>query len=327
MRRLGVAAARAVLLMCVSGHAQGVRMADEADGGQGEAARTDCAGIHDSMPPGALLDLLDPDAPADRRGLSLAAYLKAAEIKACPEYGYTIGLLHRFGPDMPGNLVPRDLDRARTLILAMAEAGYLQAYADLAEMEMVHGRYREAMKWTQVYLYLAKNIQFPLAENGKATQFQRSAYNGHLLARAEVVWRWQRPAVPRRVVSEDLTAYLAVHEERVASLIALDKRVYGGSRLQQDLGAGPEIMQDGGECVLKPLDRIGAATASYLLEVQPSGHVTRILAENFVPNIDTAEYLKACLRDYVFAPYEGQRPLMTRISITYGSTEGASLRR
>jgi hypothetical protein len=73
--------------------------------------------------------------------------------------------------------------------------------------------------------------------------------------------------------------------------------------------------------------RIGAATASYLLEVQPSGHITRILAENFVPNIDTAEYLKACLRDYVFSPYEGQRPLMTRISITYGSTEGASLRR
>lgn len=324
MRCHKAAAMLAALSMSGAGHAQEVPPAHEQ---RLELTTIDCGLAYDSLPQGALLDVLDPQAPPDRRALALAAYLKLAEIKACPEYGYTIGLLYRFGPDMPGNLLPRDLDKARQLILAMAEAGHLQAYADLAEMDMVHGRYRESMQWTQVYLYFVKSIQFPLAKDGRAAQFERSAYSGHLLNRAEVVWRWQKPALPRRVVSEDLTAYLAAHEERVASLIMLDKRLYGGSRLQQDLGTRPRVTSDGGECRLRPLDRIGAATASYVLEVQPSGQVTRILAENFVPNIDTAEHLKACVRRYEFAPFDGQQPLLARISITYGSSEGASFRR
>lgn len=280
-----------------------------------------CDQAYDSLPYGALPDLLDAQAPVDRRERALQAYLKLEGAKECPEYGYTVGLLYRFGPDMPGNLLPRDLDRARQLILAMAEAGHLQAYADLAEMEMVHGQYRESMKWTQVYLYYVKNIRMPQSSDGRMMQFDRSAYSGHLLNRAEVVWRWQKPVLPRRRVSEDLTAYLASTEERVAPLIG------GRTRGGIDLGAAPRVVVEPGECLIRPLDRIGAATASYVLEVQPSGVVSRILVENFVPNMDAAELLKSCVRRYVFEPFDGQQPLLTRVTLTYGSSEGASFRR
>ena len=281
----------------------------------------DCAAISAAMPAGAILDLLDPAAPAERRQRALAAYEQAAESAACPEFGYTVGLLHRFGPDMPGNLLPRDLPKARVLIRKMAEAGYLQAYADLAEMEMVHGQYRESMKWTQVYLYFVKNIRMPRTRDGDDLQFDRSAYSGHLLNRAEVVWRWQKPAVPRRHVNEDLTAYLDEHETRVGALIA------GGARGWADLGPALRTIEDPDECRLKSLDRVGAATASYVLEVQPSGQVSRMIVENFVPNMETAEFLKTCVRRYRFAAFDGGAPRLTRISMTYGSREGASLRR
>ncbi|NCT72379.1 MAG: hypothetical protein GXC75_15670 [Xanthomonadaceae bacterium] len=281
----------------------------------------DCAAAAAAMPAGAILDLLDPEAPDDRRQRARAAYELAAESAACPEFGYTVGLLHRFGPDLPGNLLPRDLPKARVLIRRMAEAGYLQAYADLAEMEMVHGRYRESMKWTQVYLYFVKNIKMPQMRNGDDIQFDRAAYNGHLLNRAEVVWRWQKPAVPRRHVNQDLTAYLAEHETRVGALIAEGARGYA------DLGPGPRRVEDPGRCYLKALDRVGAATASYVVEVQHSGQVSRIIAENFVPNMETADFLKTCVRRYRFAAFDGTRPRLTRVSMTYGSSEGASLRR
>lgn len=281
----------------------------------------DCAAISMAMPAGAILDLLDPAAPAERRQRALAAYEQVAESAVCPEFGYTVGLLYRFGPDMPGNMLPRDLPKARVLIRRMAEAGYLQAYADLAEMEMVHGKYRESMKWTQVYLYFLKNIRMPRTRDGDDIQFDRSAYSGHLLNRAEVVWRWQKPAVPRRHVNEDLTAYLEEHETQVGALIA------GGARGWADLGPAPRTIGDPDECYLKSLDRVGAATASYVLEVQPSGQVSRMIVENFVPNMETAEFLKTCARRYRFAAFDGSAPRLTRISMTYGSREGASLRR
>jgi TPR repeat protein len=284
-------------------------------------ATADCREAFATLPSGAILDLLDPDAPEERRQHALTAYQQAAESAACPEFGYTLGLLYRFGPDMPGNLLPRDLPKARLLIRKMAEAGYLQAYADLAELEMVHGQYRESMKWTQVYLYFVKNIKMPRARTGNDVQFDRSAYNGHLLNRAEVVWRWQKPAVPRRHVNQDLTSYLAEHETRVGALIA------EGERGWADLGPTPRTIADPGKCYLKALDRVGAATASYVLEVQPSGQISRIITENFVPNTETADFLKTCVKRYQFAAFDGNAPRMTRISMTYGSSEGASIRR
>lgn len=278
----------------------------------------DCGEVYDSIPHGTLLDLLDPDAPADRRAEAVQEYQRLSAISECPEFGYSLGQLYRQGPNLPGNPLPQDIPKARELIRAMAETGYLPAYADLAEMEMVHGQYRESMKWTQVYLYLVRNVQQPLMKDGNDIQFSRSAYNGHLLNRAEVVWRWIKPALPRKLISQDLNAYLNQRQEQVG----VHERSYG-------LGLGMPVARRTAEnCYLRIEDRIDAATASYIVEVLPTGKVGRTVLENFVPSVASAERLKEeCLSKYVYEPFDGEKSRMTRISLVFGSSEGAALRR
>ncbi len=286
----------------------------------------DCELAYASLPQGAILDLLDPDAPRERRDAALQGYQRLAAMPQCPEFGYTLGLLHRHGPDLPGNLLPRDIQKARTWIRAMAEDGYLPAYADLAEMDMRNEAYRESMQWTQVYLHFVQNVQRPLADADTA-QFQRSGYNGHLLTRAEVVWRWQKPSVPRKRVNEDLNAYLDAHGEAVGQRM---RHRFEGRLARTSAQDGPNLrVRTGiGDCRLHERDRIGAATASWIVEVLPSGQTGRVVLENFVPSVAAADRLRSeCLSRYVFEPFEGDEPRTIRLSLVYGSSEGASFRR
>lgn len=285
----------------------------------------DCGEAYAAIPEGSILDLLDPDAPDDRRALALEHYQRLSTIKSCPEFGYTLGQLYRHGPDLPGNPLPRDIPKAHELIRAMAEAGYLPAYADLAEMVMRHGDPREAMKWTQVYLYFVRTVQPPLMNPGKA-QFHRSAYNGHLLNRAEVVWTWQKPAVPRKRVVEDLNEYLGQHGTRVARLMRERLQGQHGSAASQE-GRFPRVLKGADDCRITPIDRIGAATVSWIVEVLPSGEMGRVVLENFVPKAAVADKLGQCLQMFEFEAFDGTRPATVRIPLMYGSPEGASFRR
>lgn len=294
--------------------------------GSKAAETVGCEGAYASLPQGAILDLLDPEAPSERRDAALQDYQRLAGMSQCPEFGYTLGLLYRHGPDLPGNLLPRDVPKARTLIRAMAEDGYLPAYADLAEMDMRNDAYRESMQWTQVYLHFVKTVQRPRMD-ADAAQFQRSAYNGHLLTRAEVVWGWQKPAVPRKRITEDFNAYLTEHGRSVEQRM---RERFDGQRARvsaQD-GLGLRVRTGIGDCRLPERDRVGAATASWIVEVLPSGQVRRIVLENFVPSVASAERLEAeCLSRYAFEPFEGDAPRTVRISLVYGSSEGAAFRR
>ena len=289
-------------------------------------ASTDCEAAYTAIPQDAILDLLDPESPLDRRQQALEHYTRLAGMTACPEFGYTLAQLYRHGPDMPGNLVERDVERAEPLIRAMAEAGYLPAYADLAEMEMRHESYRKAMQWTQVYLHFVRTVEQPLRAADSA-QFHRSAYNGHLLARAEVVWRWQKPALARKYVREDLNAYLAGDGKGVSRRIR--ERMEGvHARVSAQDGPDLRMVSDIGDCSLFQRDRIGAATASWIAEVLPSGALGRVVLENFVPSPGAADrLLRECVVRYRFAPFDGEQSRTVRLSVMYGSTEGASYRR
>lgn len=286
----------------------------------------DCEAAYADIPHDAILDLLDPAAAEDRRSSALAHYQRLAGITECPEFGYTLAQLYRNGPDLPGNPLERDTPKARQLLLAMAEDGYLPAYADLAEMQMRAGAYREAMQWTQVYLHFVRKVQQPLLDPDGA-QFSRAAYNGHLLYRAEVVWGWQRPALPRRRVNEDLNAYLAAHGKQVEQ--RMRERLAGKHvRNSAQDGPGLRVLTDAGDCRLHVRDRVGAATASWIVEVLPSGEMGRVVLENFIPSVSTAERLRQeCLVRYSFAPFEGGQSRTLRRSVQFGSTEGASARR
>lgn len=146
------------------------------------------------------IDAYDPDAAPAKRLAAVEGLRLAAD--KCPEAAYDLGLLYRFGPDLQSNLLPKDTAKAEPLILAYAEAGFLPAYADLAEMALQDKRARDAMKWTQVYLYLRTHHSEGF--NHKTSSFDRHGYNADLLLRSEAAWARQRPQPARSAITEDL---------------------------------------------------------------------------------------------------------------------------
>lgn len=285
-----------------------------------------CSQAYGALPQGTILDLLDPEAPAGRRASALEAYRHLATMKECPEFGYTLGQLYRHGPDLPGNPLPQDVPRARELIRPMAEDGYLPAFADLAEMEMRHANARETMQWTQIYLYFVANVEDGYIEDSDDRHYHRSAYNANLLARAEIVWKWPVRALPRRLIREDLQAYLAEHGAHVTR--RMRERMDGMHRRRSAQDASPaRVVNDPGTCYVRLGDRIGAASAAWIVEILPSGETGRIVLENFVPNVAITESMKQCLTRMQFSSFEGDAPVTVRQSMVLGSAEGATIRR
>lgn len=295
--------------------------------GEGIGDTAVCESAYAELPPGTILDLLDPEAPADRRAAALAAYQRLATLEQCPEFGYTLGLLYRHGRYLPGNLLEQDVAKARELIRPMAEDGYLPAFADLAEMEMRHANGREAMKWTQVYLHFVQDVQADYIDDAEDAHFQQSAYNSHLLARTGFVWReLTSPRLPRELIDEDLDAYLAEHGGHVER--RMRARMEGLHRRVSAQDGGPvRVISPAETCYLNAIEGIGSASASWIVEVMPSGETGRIVLENFVPNPEIAGEMRDCLSRYVFVPFEGTRPATVRISMVMGSTGGRELRR
>lgn len=284
-----------------------------------------CEAAYAELAPGSILDLLDPVAPTERRQTALAAYQQLATMRECPEFGYTIGQLYRHGEYLPGNLLPQDLDKARALILPMAESGYLPAYADLAEMEMRHAQARAAMKWTQIYLHFVDKVLIPTLDDASDARFQRSAYNGNLLARTELIWRYARPSLPRKLVREDFRAYLDEHGKPVEQRMRARQAGENFRASAQD-GGRTHVTSSGDGCHVNAIDRIGAASAAWIVEVLPSGKVGRVVLENVVPKSSVADTLSTCLAAYRFAPFEGT-PATIRVSMVMGSPEGAAISR
>lgn len=286
----------------------------------------DCAAAEASLPPRAILDLLDPQAPVERRQEALAAYERVAPMRGCPGFGYTLGQLYRHGPYLPGNLVPQDLPKARELIKPMAMAGDLGAFADLAEMEMRHANAREAMLWTQLYLHFVKNVRLDYVDDPDDVRFENSAYNSNLLGRVELIWRMARPRLPRKLVAADLDAWLAEHGAEVTR--RMRRRMQDGdAHVLPQTGPKTSIAVRPGTCYLNLPGDTGAGAATWIVEVLPSGQAGRIVLENLVPNAKVAGRLAACLSRYSFRPFEGERPAFVRIPMVVGTPAARGLSR
>lgn len=97
-----------------------------------------------------LQGLLDPATPASARTALVRELLaKAAAGDASAQY--VAGSLYRQGEAHPAQVLPRDLDKARELLLAAALKGSLPAMSKLAQVEYDAGNYAQAMDWTQVF--------------------------------------------------------------------------------------------------------------------------------------------------------------------------------
>lgn len=276
-----------------------------------------CKAAWEDVPDTTIVDLFDPATPQPRRLRALDTYQRLAADSKCPGNGYQLGLLYRHGPDLPGNLLPRDVQRARQLILPHAEEGYLFGYADLAEMAMQQGQAREAMQWAQVYLSLMKRHGAKLdAEAG----FDRRGYNVDLLIRAQRAWQKQRPALPKALILQDLRAYL---EPREAGIVqALQERQQSQQTENQD-----DLSIRRRRSCSADLGRIPGGYAMYLLEVRPDGSVARVAIENFAPRPEVAAGLLHCARTFEFEPFTGNEPRIGRIPVVYGFADGPSIRR
>lgn len=266
-----------------------------------------------------LLDVYDASVAPDRRKRALVAMGEASA--HCAETAYSLGLLYRHGPDLPGNLVERDTGRARELILSYAEEGFLPAYADLAEMALREGQAREAMKWTQVYLYLLTRHSERFDRNGGG--FDRSGYNADLLRRADAAWNRQKPAVNRRAISTDLTEYLASREASIAQKLT----EHEADMRKLEAGKGDlRFKRIKGECSVDLGRSISGAYAMYLVEIQPDGHISRVALENFAPSPVAGERLKRCASMYEFEPFADTAPKVGRIPVVYGYHYGPRLK-
>lgn len=283
-----------------------------------------CETAYAALPNGTILDLLDPQAPTDRRAAALAAYQRLASMKQCPEFGYTLGQLYRHGEYLTGNPLPQDVAKARELILPMAESGYLPAYTDLAEMEMRHANTREAMKWTQVYLYFVDRILVAGNKDADDVQYQRSAYNANLLGRVEFLWRHFPPSLPDRLINEDLNAYVRDHGDDVMRRMRERQEGLHLRASAQDLLLPYTITKSSAQ-YYNLIDDLNAASASWIVEVLPSGEIGRVVLENFVPNEAVTQQIKSVVTRYKFAPLDGQLSKTVRISIVVGNPESREL--
>lgn len=271
------------------------------------AAEVDCTNQDNGY---NVVDLFDPNAEISKRQEALQGVVKYAH---CPETARMLGLLYRHGPDLPGNLVPKDSQRAKELLLLTAEAGNHLAYADLAEMELKEKQGREAMKWAQVYLYFVKSRS---AFGGESALFESSGYNGDLLYRAERAWRATKPRLRRDWIAADLSEYL---KGRKASIL---EAVNQSDTAAHKTGPGPQQQESGGLQAksMRSCDLRSYVTgyATYFVEVHPDGHAGRIVLENFSPQSSVGEELRKCAGVYDFYPFEGTEPRVARIPVFAG---------
>jgi len=93
--------------------------------------------------------LLDPIAPVERRK-HLANRLLCSALAGNPTSQELAGELYFQGPSRKGNVLPRDLSRARRLLTAAADHGRRHAMHDLTRLELAdHHPYKAAM-WARV---------------------------------------------------------------------------------------------------------------------------------------------------------------------------------
>lgn len=271
-----------------------------------DVAASDCEGY-------SPIDVLDGDAAAEVRMAAISVVRRASLVPECAYERYLLGILHRYGPELPGNPLPRESVRARQLLETYALEGNVQAFAELAEFALAESDGRSAMRWTQVYLSLLRR------QDALIDDFDRRGYNADLLKRATLAMKKDR-SLPRTSPRALLNDYLATRNEQlVARAAETHARLLSEHTSTSPEGEGAVRVRLRPGVNATSRQRMQPGYAVFLLEVQPDGTVSRIVAESFAPSIDNALKLRPLAEGFEFYPLSGNAPEIVRVPVVYGS--------
>lgn len=272
----------------------------------------------------SMVDILDPETPAAAKQVELEKLKQNAIDPTCHESHYLLGHLLRHGRDIPGNLLAKDTAEARRLIEAYALQGNAIGFADLAELAIAEKQGREAIKWTQVYLYLVARTDERLSD------MAHSGYNGDLLLRTQEAARKARVQGRAEAAKAELNAYLAEHRDALLG----NRRQWNDEVVAVAAGLASKAGTDDiGLRVRKrekpgyvDFGRLKPGYAVYVMEVQPDGRVSRIVPTAFAPTPEHGKRLRKLVEDWEFYPHRGERATLIRVPVEYGYVDGPRLK-
>jgi hypothetical protein len=211
--------------------------------------------------------------------------------------------MYRFGPALAGNALAKDVAHAGALLEHAGLAGSAYAYADLAEMALAEDMPHEAMLWTQVHLWRVANHP----ANSKGMPFHRQGYNADLLQRATRAWR--RAKLDNAQIQAMLDDYLARHRAELLAGLQEPERS-APQRVRLSIARMPP----------RNAAHLGKASGYvlFLLEVQPSGEVSRTVVESFAPSPEIVAKLRPLVEGVRLHPFEGPDPQNGVLPVVYG---------
>lgn len=260
-----------------------------------------------------LIDLLDPERAAAAKAPIVATIQSLAREPGCHYERYLLGTLHRHGRDLPNNPLEKNSEKAIEYIEGYGRAGHAKAYADLAELALVEKQARLAMQWTQVYLSLV-----PILPQSEVAFFDRQGYNADLLQRATVAWH--KTGLASDNIERDLQAYLRLHGQQIrdnASKVNEKRHTDEQSALQGQVDGATDLRLKSAKTVHHVYE-MPVGFAVFLLEVQPSGEVIRIVPESFSPDFRQARRMRRLIEGHRFHPFIGERPQVARVPVQSG---------
>lgn len=254
----------------------------------------------------SVFDVLDAATPAHTRKLAVDTVARLSEVPGCAHERYLLGTLYRFGPELPGNPLPKDSARATALLESYAAEGRPRVYADLAELALVDGDASAAMQWTQVYL--------ASQTASKYKDFDRAGYNANLLLRSQKAWQKARLGGQGKVQAL-LDAYMAQHPSLAKDTAARNEPDPDPVRIKRAPKGRTDVTL-----------RIKPGYAIFLMEVMPDGQVGRIVAESFAPTPEQARTLRPFVEGFEYYPLSDDKPQVVRVPVQYGYTGANSPR-
>jgi hypothetical protein len=187
-------------------------------------------------------------------------------------------------------LFPETSPAQKALLAQAGLAGVDAAYRDLAELALVDGDARDAMSWTQVWLWLE-------SRDARATRKGAHGFDADLLGRVTRAWR--SAGLDNSLIQPTLATYVEAHG---AELLAARRRLTASAAAHPRLTVAKRPRIHFGE-----IGRL-SGYAMFRVEAKPTGEVTRIVVESYGPTAEVVDRLRPLVKDLRLMPFDATEP-------------------